>query len=233
MPRTVVARALSTELSWRMLELLVAGSRTKKEIGSALAISDRAVSDHLEDLVDAGMVKGVQPVDGDQDTARFELVQKETSVGFPPRSYQLLSDALIGSLVTSLGEEGAQAVLKDMGLHIGSSLGESIFPAGGTEGKGPKDYESKVVEKFLKDMQTFPRVVASGPRSLTYETRNCLFHELAVKYPGLVCDVLDTAIHDSIDKKAGATSKRLQCVGHGDQVCRYKLTWDSSAGIAT
>jgi predicted ArsR family transcriptional regulator len=82
-----------------------------------------------------------------------------------------------------------------------------------------------LVSSFLGEMGFKPEVVKVGRESVLYQEQNCLFEDLATKYPGLVCDVLDEAVHEGVDKMSNTQTSRLKCKGHGDPVCEYLVKW--------
>jgi predicted ArsR family transcriptional regulator len=86
-------------------------------------------------------------------------------------------------------------------------------------------FKEYFVKEFLAQMGFYPKIVAFGKNHLVYEERNCLFQDLAIKYPGLVCDTLDEAVHEGLHKKLGTSVVRLKCKGHGDPVCMYRAEW--------
>jgi predicted ArsR family transcriptional regulator len=148
-------------------------------------------------------------------------------VGFPPRNYLYLSESIINNLRDSLGEEATKMLLQDIGIRIGESAVESLVSRTGLTKWDTRTYAKDFVAGTLGDMGFQPEVLKLKKRSLVYHERNCLFEDLALKYPGLVCDVLDRAVHMGIDGKTGTTTTRLRCRGHGDPVCEYSVRWNS------
>ena len=47
---------------------------------------------------------------------------------------------------------------------------------------------------------------------------------LAAKMPGLMCDVMDEAVHDGLDRVLNVKTARLTCMGHGDAGRRFIVT---------
>lgn len=229
MSQLAVARALSHELSWKILELLMGEELSVTEIRKSLRVPTASVSVHLKKLVDAGMVTVQNKKASSRKKARtYRLTGISRSVGFPPRNYLYLSESMINSLRASLGEEGARMLLQDIGIRIGESAAESLVSRTGLTRWDPPTYSKHFVVGFLAEMGFHPEVVKLERRGLVYRERNCLFEDLATKYPGLVCDVLDKAVHEGIDKMAGTQTTRLRCKGHGDPVCEYSVKWSTS-----
>jgi len=224
-----VAKALSQELSWKILDLLTCSELSSSEIRKSLGASEASVTVQLEKLVDAGMVRVQDRALASRKSGRtYALTRVARSVGFPPRDYLYLSESMINSLRDSLGEDGARMLLQDIGVRIGEGAAQSLVSRTGLTKWDPTTYSKHFVAGILGEMGFQPEVVKLEKRCLVYHERNCLFEDLAVKYPGLVCDVLDRAVHEGVDRMAGTTTTRLRCRGHGDPVCEYSVKWDTS-----
>lgn len=231
MSQVTVAKALSSELGWRIIELLVVEDRTESEIRRSLDVRVPVVKLHLTRLLEAGIVVARErTLPSGRTVSIYSLTKTERSVGFPPRKYLELSEALINGIRKSIGEDGAKMLLRDIGLQIGEDVTHMLNSRVKAVEPGPESYAQHFVNGILEQMETRPRVVRVGRHEVIYEKRNCPFEDLAMKYPGLVCDILDEAVHESVDKKLGATKTvRLKCKGHGDSVCRYRVEWRAAA----
>jgi predicted ArsR family transcriptional regulator len=224
-----VAKALSHELSWKILNLLTSNELSLTEIRTSLQVPAASIRAQLEKLVDAGMVSVQDRTLAPRRTvSTYRLTRVAKNVGFPPRDYLYLSESMINSLRDSLGEDGARMLLQDIGIRIGESAAQSLVSRTGLTKWDPPTYSQHFVVGFLGDLGFQPEVVKLERRCLVYHEHNCLFEDLAVKYPGLVCDVLDRAVHEGIDKMAGTKTTRLKCRGHGDPVCEYSVRWSTS-----
>jgi predicted ArsR family transcriptional regulator len=226
MSELAVAKALSNELSWKILNLLIGKELSAGEIRKSLRVPVSSIRDPLRKLVDAGMVsERHRKLGSGNGVHAYRLTGVAKSVGFPPRNYLYLSEAMINSLRDSLGEDGAKTLLADIGLRIGEGAARSLVSRTGLTKWDPSTYSKHFVAGFLAEMGCHPEVVKLGTKRLVYHEHNCLFEDLATKYPGLVCDVLDEAVHEGLDKVAGTRTTRLRCRGHGDPVCEYSVQW--------
>jgi predicted ArsR family transcriptional regulator len=222
---TLIAEALSSDLAWRALNLLMKGEASRAEVREALGVTERSAKELLDKLVLAGLVTvRRRALPSGRRHSTYVLAERK-DVGYPPRNYEYLSRALIKSLVGSLGEESAKMVLRDMSVRMGEEVGEMVLSQEGGKRPDPSGYAERVVMGFLAGMKVYPRVVRAGRRSVVYEERNCLFQELANELPHLVCDVLDEGVHEGLDRKLGVKTVRESCRGHGDSVCRFCVTW--------
>jgi predicted ArsR family transcriptional regulator len=228
MSELAVARALSDELSWKILGLLERGELSLAEIRKALRIPTASLRVQLDGLIGAGIVGVRKQLSASRKNVPiYRLTRAAKSVGYPPRNYMYLSEGMINSLRDSLGEDGARVLLNDIGTRIGEGAARSLVSRTGLTKWDPSTYAKQFVSGLLADLGFQPDVVKLERERVIYNERNCLFEDLAVKYPGLVCDVLDKAVHNGIDKMAGTQTTRIRCKGHGDSVCQYSVKWNS------
>jgi hypothetical protein len=160
-------------------------------------------------------------------TGKEATVYRATSLtktlGFPPRNYEQLSEVLITGLVASLGDKSAKMVLRDIGLRVGEQLGRSLLADTDSTQLTMDDYTELVVKGLLVTQKAYPRLLRQKDSEVTYEQFNCLHEELACRMPRLVCDVLDEAVHDGLDRALKMKTTRLTCKGHGDASCRFRV----------
>jgi predicted ArsR family transcriptional regulator len=232
--RAVIAKALSSEASWKILELLVTRELEASEISKSLGIKYATVKRYLRKLIDSKAVN-VREATSSSGRVRsvYRLAGTGVSIGFPPRNYMYLSEAMINGLRSSLGEDGARTLLYDIGLRIGEDLAHALNSRTKLTSWGPKAYVDYFVKGILQEMGTYPKVIRVGRRQAIYEQLNCPFQDLASKYPGFVCDILDEAVRKGMDRKLGGMeTKVLKCKGHGDPACRFAVVWHPRKSVA-
>jgi predicted ArsR family transcriptional regulator len=224
LPDTLLAKALSSEESWKILNLLVAKPLSGPQISRALGISARSAKAHLTELMNAHLLEAAQrELSSGKEDVVYKIASAARTLVFPPRNYEYLSEAIISGLVSSLGEKSARLVLRDIGLKLGEQMGHSLLANTDSTALTMKEYGELVVKHLLASERTYPRIVSQKDSELVYEQLNCPFQELADKMPGLVCDVLDESIHDGLDKALNVKSIRLGCKAHGDTTCRFRV----------
>jgi predicted ArsR family transcriptional regulator len=221
---TLLARALSSEERWKILNLLVTEQLSTHQISKALRISVRSVNLHLTELVNAHLIDVLQEKQpSGKEVVVYRVASAARTLGFPPRNYEYLSEALITGLVSSLGEKSARMVLRDIGLKLGQQMGNSLLLHTDSTTLTMKEYGELVVKRLLATERTYPRVLSEGDSEIVYEQFNCPFQELANRMTGLICDDFDEAIHDGLDRVLNVKTIRLACKGHGDTSCRFRV----------
>ena len=225
-----VAKALSSDVSWKILDLLTAKELGEREISRSLGIPTGLVRLYIAKLVQVGIAaEQEKTLHSGRVLRTYRISGTAKSIGFPPRNYLYLSEALINGLRSSLGQDGARVLLRDVGVRIGEDVGHTLDSGTKLATMDPSTYAQRFVNGFLAEIGFQPKVVRVGRDYVVYQERNCLFEDLAVKYPGLVCDALDVAVHEGIDRLGGTKTTRLKCRGHGDAVCEYRIQWQASA----
>ena len=228
MGKIIVAKALSSEVSWKILDLLMTDEVGEVEIGGALNLELSVVRHHLERLVEAGIIAAREKtLPSGEGMIVYDLTSIDKSGRLPTRNYLYLSEALIKGLERSLGEDSARVVLHDIGVRMGEDVVKTIRSRVRIPKWDPRTYGEHFVKNLFVEMESQPKIIKVGRRRLMYELLNCPFAALAEKNPGLVCDVLDEAFHEGIDRKLrGMSSNRLACKGHGDPTCKFSVEWD-------
>lgn len=222
-----MAKALSSEISWKILEILMRKELEEKEIISHVGFPPALVKLHLRKLIESGiLVAKEKTLPNGKETTLYGLASTHKSIEVPPRNYLFLCDALINYLTVSLGDDAAKTVLRDMGIRIVEDIGHSLRSKTSFTEWAPRNYADVVIKGLLVDMQTYPKVIKVEEDRVIYQQKNCPFEELSVKYPTLMCDVLDEAVHEGLDKKLGGMKTvRLKCRAHGDPVCKFHVNW--------
>lgn len=91
----------------------------------------------------------------------------------------------------------------------------------------PKAYEQFFIKGYLEETGAEPEIVESTENKLVYRLNNCLFFELSVKMPEIMCDTLHESFHEGLTKAMGkeVTINRLTCMSKGDPYCEHSCEW--------
>lgn len=194
------------------------------QISGALGIGLRSVRKHLRELVNVRLVDVIHRKSASgKETTFYRITPSARTLGFPPRNYEFLSEALITGLISSLGEKGARLVMKDIGLKLGEQMGHALLNDTDSTTLNMKEYGEFVIKGFLAAQSAYPQILNQNRSEILYEQFNCPFQELAARMPKMVCDVLDSAVHEGLDRALGVRTTRISCKGHGDDGCRFRV----------
>jgi predicted ArsR family transcriptional regulator len=205
-----------------------------EEIAKKLNLQTITIRHHLQVLTEAGIVECHEERSGTAGRPRayYKVVKAPPSTSFPKRQYQILSESLINSMIGEIGLDKTKSLLK----KIGTSMGEAAVSMLGSEHNikswSLKDYEMYIVRGYLEEEGAEPEMLEANKNKIVYRLHNCLFQELSVKMPEIMCDVLHESFHEGVSKAIGKDLKidRATCMGHGDPYCEHVCIWSRTAG---
>ncbi len=228
----VLSKALATSSRWAILKAISSHSKGVEELSAATGLAPMTVRHHLEVLMKVGLVEEdeIRVSHGvGRPQVRYKARSKAVSITFPKRNYLYLSDFLIQGLIQRLGEEKTKEVFLEIGRRVGMEI---VKEAG--ERADVKNWTADAVVQYLicgifDEFGVDPELMGSSSSEVNFVEHNCLFRELAVKYPQVVCDGLDDGFHEGIDSALGSNVKteKMKCAGHGDPYCQYVIRWGS------
>ncbi len=230
MNKLKVFKALSSDSRWEILNALTDEPKDVNEIADRVGLRAITVRHHLSSLTQAGLVEPLPERRGGvgRPTIIYRITGDNVRVSFPHRDYFLLNQIIVGGLPEILGSEAAKDVLLRVAAKAGFDNVEKIAFENGLERWTLDSFRRLFVEGFLGEMGTKPEVVSQSDNELIFQESNCLFFELAKANPELVCNALDLGFHQGVVKALGPDfeEERLNCMGHGDPFCRYKILWN-------
>ena len=135
----------------------------------------------------------------------------------------MLSNSLINTVRSALQESKANQILRKAGLEMGESTAKRLESEHEIKGWSIKAYEQFYVRGYLEQMGAEPEVVEANDKRLVYRLHNCLFFELSVKMPEIMCDILHDSFHEGLVKAMGNEMKvnRSSCLSKGDPYCEH------------
>lgn len=181
---------LGDQVRRRLYEFISAARRpvSREEAAAGTGISRKLAAFHLDKLVEAGLLSArYQPREGVRRPGRapkvYELAQTEFSVSIPPRHHDLLADILVnGVLSQSPGEQARTAAMRAAaakGRDFGGQVRAQLRP-----GRLGPERSLALAAQILSDGGFEPE-----QRPGEVRLRNCPFHPLAARAPGLVCAI--------------------------------------------
>lgn len=222
-------RALSSESRREILRLLYKKPLSVDELAECLGFRPITVRHHLQSLEEADFIETFQEKAGvaGRPKVYYRLAKKPKIVGFPRRHYLFLSNFLINTMQFALGTNRAKRILKRVGSEMGKSTVRKLELEHNIKAWSLKAYEGFFVKKYLKESGAEPEIVKVDDKKIVYRLYNCLFFELAVKMPEMLCDTLHQSFHEGLSKVMGGKMiiSRLTCMGRGDLYCEYACEW--------
>ncbi len=88
-------------------------------------------------------------------------------------------------------------------------------------------FKELFLKDYLEEEGADPEIVIAKNNQVIYRMHNCLFFELAVKMPEMMCDTLHESFHEGVSSALNkkVKIKRLTCQGHGDPYCEHQCDW--------
>ncbi|MBC8223417.1 helix-turn-helix domain-containing protein [Candidatus Bathyarchaeota archaeon] len=232
--KSEVFKALSSDSRWEILNALTDEPKDINEIADRVGLKAITVRHHLSSLTQTGLVEPLPERKGGvgRPTTVYRITGDNIRVSFPQRDYFLLNQIIVGGLLSILGSEATKEIHLRVAVKAGFDLLENTASENGLERWTLDSFRRLFVEGLLGEMGTKPEVVSQSEDELIFQERNCLFFELVKTNPELICNALDKGFHDGVVKALGPDfeGERLNCMGHGDPYCRYKILWNRPSG---
>jgi len=222
-------QALASKSRLEILRLLYKKPLSIEEISSKTGLQPVTVRHHLQSLVEAGFIESYEERAGTigRPKVYYRIAKEPQLVGFPKRHYLTLSNFLITTMRVLLGLDRTRSVLSKAGVEMGESTMKKLEMDNEVKGWSLKKYEEFFINKYLKEAGAEPEIVEADEKKIVYRLHNCLFFELAVKMPDVMCDVLHESFHEGVSKAMGKQVKmsRRTCMGKGDPYCEHVCEW--------
>lgn len=225
-----VCGALATGSRWNILRSISTRSKSVDEISQEVGLAPITVRHHLQVLTQAGLAE--------EDNARisrkvgrpqfrYRVASSPVNITFPKRNYLYLSDFLINALILKSGEDGTRKFFVEVGRGVGKGVVDEVAMKAGIADWTPQLVQELLVKGTFEEFGAGPELIRVTESEVNFAEHNCIFQELAVKYPNVVCDGLDDGFHAGIDEAlgSGVRTEKLRCRGHGDPFCQYAIHW--------
>ena len=168
----------------------------RDEVAAALGVGRTLAAFHLDKLVDAGLLEvsfarrsGRTGPGAGRPAKLYRRVAGEHAVSVPPRSYLSAAEMLAEAVDRSGADEAAYDVARRNGREMGAAAGAGADPVEVLAGRGYQPVPDDSVVRL----------------------RNCPFHQLAERFPPLVCGMNLALVEGVIEgAEAGEWSARLE-----------------------
>jgi len=225
-------RALSSKSRLEILKLLYKKPMSVEEIAEKINLQPITIRHHLQYLEEAGFIETFEERVGSVGRPKIfcKIVKAPPLVGFPKRHYLTLTSFLIDTLKLVLGPDPSKKILKKAGMEIGENTIKRLESENAVREWIPRLFEQLFVKDYLEDVGSEPEIVEVSDKKIVYRLYNCLFFELAVKMPEVMCDVLHESFHQGLAKALGKPMKinKVTCMAKGDAYCEHSCELLSS-----
>ncbi len=227
-----VYRALASKSRADILKLMYKKPRNIEELAEKLGLRPITVRHHVQALMEAGLVESYEERSGKsgRPTNYYRIPKLLPLVGFPERRYFLLSSFLLDTIGRKIGEQKTKEMMAKAGYEMGKDTVKTLEQERTVGRWSPKEFVEIFVKGYLEETGAEPEIVSESDKRVVYRLHNCIFSELSLKNPDLMCDVLHRKFHQGICVAMGKNVKDSQktCMGHGDTFCEHIVEWSKS-----
>jgi predicted ArsR family transcriptional regulator len=222
-----LAKALSSRSRLEILGFLSRRPMSVEELSQEVSLKTITVRHHVNLLKRAGLVEeyGEERRKIGRPVVRYQATQKPVSIQYPTRRYELLSEILVQALLEAIGRKRAGDILKKIGGTLGEKFASEITEQKRVARWNIETLRKYVVDEHFSELGGIPEIVDHDSRRMQFRMHNCIFRELAVKYPDLVCENLDEGLMKALlgETVGKAHMDQSKCVAHGDKFCEYAV----------
>ncbi|MBL1083559.1 transcriptional regulator [Streptomyces actinomycinicus] len=181
--------ALQDPVRRRLYEYVAAQGREvgRNEAAEAVGVARTLAAHHLDRLAEVGLLEsGSRRLSGRSGPGAgrpakvYTRTRAEVSVSLPARDYRTAAELL----AEAAEQAGLDAELCAAARRRGEALRGSAAPCGGLE-EAMEMLAARGYEPRLEDAEDAPGV--SGAATSVVRMRNCPFHDVAERFPPLVC----------------------------------------------
>lgn len=228
MTEAVTYQALSSKSRLDILRLLYRKPMNVEQLSEKLRLQPITIRHHIQCLIQAGFIETTEEKTNTVGRPRisYRIIREPPLVNYPKRGYLFLSNYLINTLRSTLPNTQAKAILRRAGFEMGENTAKRLESEHEIKDWSMKTYEQLYVKDYLEQMGAEPEIVEASNKKLVYRLHNCLFFELSVKMPEIMCDVLHESFHEGLVKSMGKEMKisRSSCLSKGDPYCEHCCT---------
>ena len=197
------------ETKQKILSDIRVSPRTLGHLADKLKINRTAVEGHLDTLQREGIVDHYFEKAG---LGRPKKFYRLTDVGYEtfPRKYGSMLSSLLDQLIKLNGPENTKKVLSSVANQLARQI-PSV--------SGIIDIKERIraLVKILNDLG-FEASFEQEKGSFVITRKNCIWHEVACKYPDLTCETLDKKFLKIC--LGGIDVELRDCIARGNSVCK-------------
>lgn len=218
-----LGKAMSSRARLEILDLLSRKRMSIKELSREVSLKEITVRHHVNVLKRIGLIGeyGEERRKIGRPVVRYQASEKPMSIEHRKRQYELLSSTLMQALLETLGRDKAKDALRKIGRGLGENLAREITEKKNVAQWNMEAVKKHVIQERLSEVGAIPEIIDYDSKTIRFRMYNCVFHELAKKYPDLICESLDETFMDTLLKRTvgKARADRITCIAHDDKFC--------------
>ncbi len=217
-----VCKVLSTRARRKILDILLnEGPMELKEIAKRLGLREVTLRHHLMLMEQAGLITSFEVSGGAPGRPKRKYKVRKSAyldASFPKRQYLLLSDHLIDTLIEMSGKEEAKRLLRLVGKRFGEEIVSNVRNRK-ERGKISVNDLKEYIIPALAELGSAPSLYTEESGVVGIKLSNCIFYELALKYPDVICEGHLSLFQVIADSLGGYKAHQETCMAKGDEFC--------------
>ena len=217
------AETLGGDTKELILNLLLEGSKTAREIADKLKIQKSAIRTHLESLQAEQSVRSYFKIEGLGRPRRvYELTESGRELF--PRKYDLVLSLILQKIESTEGHEYMKKIIESIADNIAHDIDEKIKKSSSSLEESVRILNS--VSNEMGFMSSFYKEADNNNNSrYSIVSSNCIVHKIAIRHQNVICHGFhDRIIQKSLDGKINAKVQLKECIALGDKYSRHVIT---------
>lgn len=223
----MVGKAMGNSLRLQILEELVKGPRTLEDLSNCTKLKSESILHHIRILQQVGLVEEFEPIrkgGPGRPYSRYKLTGKMVTIQYPQRNYAMLSEILLQQLSEPANKKEAKNKFHQIGIATGKAMANEFLSKYGDKKWDIANLRKYYIEEWVKDFGLQPEVIYSDESKLHFRLYNCLFLEIARKYPTEICAMSEGLVDGFLSGiKMPNEFTQLKCLACGDDCCEYVI----------
>ncbi len=221
----MVGKAMGNSLRLQILEELVKGPRTLEELSNCTKLKSESILHHIRILQQVGLVEEFEPIrkgGPGRPYSRYKLTGKMVKIQYPQRNYAMLAEILLQQLSNPANKKDVKSKFRQIGDATGKAMASEFVSEYRDKKWDMENLRKYFVEEYVKNLGLQPDVVYSDESKLHFRLYNCLYLEIARKYPEEICAMSEGLLGGFLSGiKMPSEFNQTKCLACGDDCCEY------------
>ena len=221
--------ALSSTNREEILKQLYRKPLSVDEMAKIFGVRSVTIRHHLQPLQEAGLLETFEKRTGvaGRPKTYYKISKTAPIVGYPARRYMMLSALLLDFINQNMDKSRVSEVLSELATKMGKETLEEIALSHNILKWTIENFEEFFVKETLELFGCEPEIVERSEKRIVVRLHNCIFSELSLKIPDLMCDIFHMQFFTSVVAlmDGGVKVSQTSCMGHGDTCCEHVFEW--------